>query len=82
MIVGYVDQDGVLVHYQFSFNNLPLGSRSRAARCAELDRQLEALQDQGAKCGVWTLEDWARGWGNTLLKQSRHRTFLGSGRLT
>lgn len=79
VIVGYIDSAGELQHYKFDFNELPLGSGIRAARCAELDRQIEAMKGQGVRCGYWSLECWARGWGRAALLKPKANFANGVG---
>jgi hypothetical protein len=78
-IVGYIDFEGELQHFKFDFHNLPLGSGIRASRVAELDRIMEALKGQGLKCGRWTLECWARGWGRAALLRPKANFANGVG---
>ena len=42
----------------FDFRGLKPGSPARAARCAEFDRFIEALEGQGCKVGFWHIESW------------------------
>jgi len=60
VIVAYYSLNGQPVHYRFDFNGLPLGSPSRAARVAEYERSIQALNDQGVKVFAWSAEHWPR----------------------
>ena len=75
LMLGYVDHAGELQTVRYSID-APIGSNTRAAQVGQLQRHLEALKGQGLKCGYWSLESWARGWGrHKLLNTGTHKSY-------
>ena len=63
IVAWYDPHTNQRTHVKFDFYGLKAGSGARAARVDEYERFKEALRGQGCKVGVWTLGDWARGYG-------------------